>query len=79
MSGGDDIRARVRQLLLSGDNTIKNRDNPERFDRARQRFRAARALVVAHDLGDELLAIIDARLEALPPQDGLASGDSPSQ
>jgi hypothetical protein len=79
MSDGDDIRSRVRQLLLSGDNTIKNRDNPERFDRARQRFRDARELVVAHDLGDELLAIVDRRLEALPSQDGTAPGDSPSQ
>ncbi len=61
-----DPAARVRQLLLSGDNIIKNRDNPERYDRARDRYVKARALAEAARLDPSLLAIIDLRLTELP-------------
>ncbi len=67
MSDADAARAKVRQLLLSGDNTIKNKRN---YTRARTNFAQARELVVTHDLGDELLAIIDRRIEGLPPHSG---------
>ena len=56
---------RVRRLLLSGDNTLKNRSGPASIARAGERFREAREIAVAADLGD-LLAIIDARLADLP-------------
>jgi len=60
-----DARARVRQLLLSGDNTIKNRDNPERFARARRRYEDAREVAVAAGLEPGILEIIDRRLADL--------------
>lgn len=65
----DDPQARVRQLLLSGDNLIKNRDNPERFDRARERFTKARAIAVDAELPEGLVALIDLRLAQLPDSD----------
>ncbi len=52
----------MRQLLLSGDNMIKNRDNPERFARARERFAQARDVAVAAGLGSEITTIIDLRI-----------------
>ena len=66
MSGASDdpeqARARVRQLLLSGDNMIKNRDNPERFARARDRYAQARDVAVEAGLGSEITTIIDLRI-----------------
>ncbi len=61
-----DPAARVRQLLLSGDNIIKNRDNPERYGRARERYVKARAIADAAHLDPSVLAIIDLRLAGLP-------------
>lgn len=58
----DAARAKVRQLLLSGDNIIKNRDNPSRFDRARERYAQARELAAAAGLGPEVTTIIDLRI-----------------
>ncbi len=52
----------MRQLLLSGDNMIKNRDNPERFGRARERFVQARDVAVAAGLESEITTIIDRRI-----------------
>lgn len=60
---------RVRQLLLSGDNIIKNRDNPERFARARDRYVKARDLAADAGLPDNVLSIIDLRLDGLPAAD----------
>ena len=66
-----DPAARVRQLLLSGDNLIKNRDSPERYDRARDRYVTARAIADAAHLAPSLLAIIDLRLtELADPAEG---------
>lgn len=64
MSEQDEARKRIHQLLLSGDNTLKNRDDEGRQDRARARFEEARR--VAEDAGlDDALTIIDRRLELL--------------
>ena len=65
--GDDDgeARRRVRQLLLSGDNTRKNRQGPERDERARARYAEAREVATAAGLEPALIAIIDARLEDL--------------
>jgi hypothetical protein len=66
VSGASDdpeqARTRVRQLLLSGDNMIKNRDNPERFVRARERYAQARDVAVAAGLESDLTTIIDLRI-----------------
>lgn len=61
-----DPAARVRQLLLSGDNIIKNRDNPERYARARERYVKARAIADDANLGPSVLSVIDLRLTELP-------------
>ncbi len=61
-------KKRVHQLLLSGDNTLKNRDDPERFGRARGRFEEAAA--VAREAGlDDALVIIDRRIALLDGSD----------
>lgn len=65
MSSGADpaeeATARVRRLLLSGDNTLKNRHDAEG---ARRRFEEALAL--AREAGlDDVVTIIERRLQAL--------------
>jgi hypothetical protein len=60
----DEARRRVRQLLLSGDNTLKNRTGDERLARARSRFEEA--LAVARDAGlDDAVVFVQRRLDAL--------------
>ena len=66
----DDPSARVRQLLLSGDNIIKNRDDPERFTRARDRYVRAAEIARATGLGPEVRGFIDARLVNLDAGEG---------
>lgn len=62
----DEARRRVRQLLLSGDNTLKNRDGDERVARARSRYEEA--LSVARGAGlDDAAAFAQRRLDALDP------------
>jgi len=58
----DAVRARVRRLLLSGDNIIKNRDSATRFVRARERYAQAREIAAAAGLGAEVTTIIDLRI-----------------
>ena len=58
----DDPRERIRQLLLSGDNVIKNRTEPTRRERARERYLRAREIAVTEQLDPRLIALIDARL-----------------
>jgi hypothetical protein len=61
----DEARRRVRQLLLSGDNTLKNRtDDAARVGRARSRYEDA--LVVAREAGlDDAVVFAQRRLDAL--------------
>lgn len=66
----DDPAARVRQLLLSGDNIIKNRDDPARFERARDRYSRAAELAEAASLSTEVRAFIAARLTGLTDAEG---------
>ena len=61
-----DPAARVRRLLLSGDNIIKNRDTSGRYARARERYVAARAVADEANLDPAVVAIIDLRLNGLP-------------
>lgn len=71
MSEQDEARRRIHQLLLSGDNTLKNRDDAGRHARARARFEEARR--VAADAGlDDALTIIDRRLELVGTGDASA-------
>ena len=62
MSDDDEARAKVRRLLLSGDNTLKNRDDPAGAERAQARFREALAVAEDAGLGDDILLIIRRRL-----------------
>ena len=60
----DEARRRVRQLLLSGDNTLKNRTGDERVARARSRHEDA--LAVARKAGlDDAVVFALRRLDAL--------------
>ena len=66
MSDAEDARGRVRRLLLSGDNTLKNRNDPKSRERARARFEEA--LVLARDAGlDDAVTIIERRLSLMEP------------
>lgn len=67
-TGGSDVRARVRRLLLSGDNTLKNRDDPASRARARARTRYEEALTMAREAGlDDAVTIIERRLALMEP------------
>jgi hypothetical protein len=65
----DDARHRIRQLVLSGDNLTKARNDPAAAARARERFTDARALATTHGF-DDLVGIIDLRLGDLDIGDG---------
>ena len=65
MSDVEGAKKRVHQLLLSGDNTLKNRDDPQSRDRARAKFAEAAVVAREADLGEDTRAIIDRRLALL--------------
>ena len=67
MSDASDEEARhqVRRLLLSGDNTVKNRSDERRYQRAGARYREAREVAVASGLEPDVVALIDRRLADL--------------
>ena len=69
MSDVEAVRKRVRRLLLSGDNTLKNREDPESRARARARFEEA--LVAAEEAGldDGIRDIIGRRLALMETTD----------
>jgi hypothetical protein len=69
----DQARHRVRRLLLSGDNTVKNRDDADRYRRARERYREARRIAVSSGLDDGVLTVIDRRLTDLGEEGGGAA------
>ena len=64
MSDQDEARRRIHQLLLSGDNTLKNRDDESGRARAQARFQEARSVAAGAGLTDAL-TIIDRRLQLL--------------
>ena len=66
MGEDEDARARVRRLLLSGDNTLKNRDDAKSRERARGRFEEALTLARASGL-DDAVTIIERRLSLMEP------------
>ena len=65
----EDARKVVRRLLLSGDNTLKNRDDAASAARARSRFEEALAVAQEAHLGDEVIDIIERRLRLTAPAD----------
>lgn len=69
MSDVEAVRKRVRQLLLSGDNTLKNREDPESRARARARFEEALAVADEAGLEDGVRDIIGRRLALLESAD----------
>lgn len=69
MSEQDEARRRVRQLLLSGDNMLKNRHETS-AERALAKFEEARAVALEAGLEEPLLRIIELRLVALAPSGG---------
>lgn len=56
----------MRRLLLSGDNTLKNRDDLAGAERARARYTEALAVAQGAGLDAELVEIIRRRI---PPTD----------
>lgn len=66
MSEIEEARRRIRQLLLSGDNTLKHRDGWQGVERARGRYEEALELARRAGLEDSLQVIVERRLEALP-------------
>lgn len=74
MSEVDEAQRRVRQLLLSGDNMLKNRHDEAGAERARTRFEEARRVAADAGLPESVLGFIDRRLEAL---DERAGADAP--
>ena len=66
MSDADDARKAVRHLLLSGDNTLKNRDDAVSRERARARFEEALELARESEL-DDAVTIIERRLALMEP------------
>jgi hypothetical protein len=61
----DEARRRVRRLLLSGDNVLKNREGSGRLSRARERFTEARTVALEAGLDASLVEIIERRLAEL--------------
>lgn len=69
MSDVEAVRKRVRRLLLSGDNTLKNREDPESRARARARFEEALAAAEEAGLDDGIRDIIGRRLALMETTD----------
>ena len=61
----NDPNRRVRQLLLSGDNILKNQRRPGREMQARERFQQAHELATAAGLTTGVVEIIERRLADL--------------
>lgn len=70
MSEIEEARRRIRQLLLSGDNTLKHRDGRQGVARARSRYEEALELARQAGLEDSVQVIVERRLETLGPRAG---------
>ena len=66
MTGSDsaDPAARVRTLLLRGDNVMKSA-RPERFERALAAFEEARTVAAAPSVDPRVRELVDRRIESL--------------
>jgi hypothetical protein len=72
VSAPDDAPARVRTLLLRGDNVMKSA-RPERLDRALATFEEARAVAASPDVDPRVRELVERRIESLR---GLIEGSS---
>jgi hypothetical protein len=59
-----DPAARVRTLLLRGDNLMKSA-RPERFERALAAFEEARAVAVSDQVDPRVRELVERRIDAL--------------
>ena len=73
MARDDDPAARVRTLLLRGDNVMKSA-HPERFGRALEAFEEAREVAASDAVDARVRELVDRRIESLR---ALMSQDSP--
>ena len=73
MARDDDPAARVRTLLLRGDNVMKSA-HPERFGRALEAFEEAREVAASDAADARVRELVDRRIESLR---ALMSQDSP--
>lgn len=64
MTRDSDPAARVRTLLLRGDNVMKSA-NPERFERALRAFEEAREVAQYGDVDPRVRELVDRRIESL--------------
>ena len=66
MTGSDsaDPAARVRTLLLRGDNVMKSA-RPERFERALEAFEEARAVAAVAEVDPRVRELVERRIESL--------------
>ena len=64
MPRDDDPAARVRTLLLRGDNVMKSA-HPERFGRALQSFEEAREVAQADSVDPRVRELVDRRISSL--------------
>jgi hypothetical protein len=69
--GPDDPAARVRTLLLRGDNVMKSA-HPERFGRALEAFEEARGVAASDQVDPRVRELVDRRIASLSAlmQDG---------
>ena len=64
MSRDSDPAARVRTLLLRGDNVMKSA-HPERFGRALESFEQAREVAQSEEVDPRVRELVDRRIESL--------------
>ena len=62
---GEDARERIRKLLVTGDNRLKQGVDPER---ARESWEQALAVAVEAGLEDTVRPLVEIRLADLPPR-----------
>jgi hypothetical protein len=73
----EEVERRVRQLLLSGDNTLKNRSGDQAVARARDRYEEALRLATEAGLEERVLEFVRLRLRNLEAGGGGSPGEPP--
>jgi len=62
--GSDDVRERIRKLLITGDNRLKQGVSAEK---ARESYEQALALAEEAGLAEQVRPLVEVRLADLPP------------
>lgn len=73
----EDVERRVRRLLLSGDNTLKNRTGAQAVARARERYEEALRLATDAGLEERVLDFVRLRLRNLDADGPASPGEPP--